>query len=85
MGNISEYFLNNRPSPVWSVGDRVFGRWNKIPFIGTVMNDNMVSEEEGPKVTVFVDLPILFEEKIHTVIFVKQNTIKKLKNFDVEK
>ena len=82
MPNYAEYFLKNRPKPVWEVGDRVFGRWNKIPFIGTVANDNMVSEEEGPKVSVFLDLPILHKDKIYSIIFVKQKQIKKLTKFN---
>jgi hypothetical protein len=60
------------------LGDRVFGRWNKIPFIGTVGNDSMVSELEGPRVNVHLDLPIKYQDKLHTMIFVKQKDIKKL-------
>lgn len=78
MGNLAEYFEKNRPKPIWHIGDRVFGRWNKIPFIGTVGNDNMISELEGPRVSVFLDLPIKFQDKIHNIVFVKQKDIKKL-------
>jgi hypothetical protein len=78
MPNYAEYFANNRPKPVWFIGDRVFGRWNKIPFIGSVGNDNMVSELEGPRVSIHLDLPIKYENKIHNVIFVKQKDIKRL-------
>ncbi len=78
MGNLAEYFAKNRPKSVWSIGDRVFGRWNKIPFVGTVGNDNMVSELVGPRVSIFLDLPIKYQDKIHTIIFVKQKDIKKL-------
>ena len=82
MGSLAEYFEKNRPKPVWFLGDRVFGYWNKIPFIGTVGNDNMVSELEGPRVSIFLDLPIYFEDKLHRVIFVKQKDIKRLKSMD---
>ena len=82
MSSLAEYFEKNRPKPVWHIGDRVFGRWNKIPFIGTVGNDNMVSELEGPRVSIFLDLPILFENKLHSVIFVKQKDIKRLTSMD---
>lgn len=81
MPNYAEYFQKHRPKPVWHMGDRVFGHWNKIPFIGTVGNDNMISEIEGPRVSIFLDLPIQHENKIHRLIFVKQNQIKRLKNF----
>lgn len=82
MPNYAEYFEEHRPKPVWHIGDRVFGHWNKIPFIGTVGNDNMISEIEGPRVSIFLDLPIQYENKIHRLIFVRQNQIKRLKNFD---
>ncbi len=82
MSSLEEYFAANRPKAVWDLGDRVFGRWNKIPFIGTVGVDNMVSELEGPRVLVHVDLPIKYEGKLHNLVSVKQKDIKKLKNFD---
>ena len=80
MATIAEYFELHRPKPVWYLGDRVSGRWNNIPFIGTVAVDNLVSEDLGPQVRVFLDLPIKFEEEIHTVIIVKQDEIKRLKS-----
>lgn len=78
MGSLEEYFEKNRPKAVWFIGDRVFGRWNKIPFIGTVGCDNMISELEGPRVSIHLDLPIKYKDKVHTIIFVKQKDIKKL-------
>jgi hypothetical protein len=78
MGNLAEYFAANRPKAVWHIGDRVFGQWNKIPFIGTVGNDNMISELEGPRVSIFLDLPIKHQDKVYEIIFVKQKDIKKL-------
>lgn len=81
MPNYAEYFENNRPKPVWHIGDRVFGKWNKIPFIGTVGNDSMVNEKEGPRVSVHLDLPIKYKDTIHRIIFVKQKDIKKLVNY----
>lgn len=81
MGSLAEYFAANRPKSVWSIGDRVFGHWNKIPFIGTVGNDNMINELEGPRVSIFLDLPIKYGDKINRIIFVKQKDIKKLTTF----
>lgn len=81
MTNLAEYFSKNRPQSVWQIGDRVFGKWNKIPFIGTVGNDNMISEREGPRVSIFLDLPIKHNDQIHNIIFVKQKDIKRLKHF----
>jgi len=82
MASLEEYFAKHRPKPVWHIGDRVFGHWNKIPFIGTVGNDNMISELEGPRVSIFLDLPIKHDEKVYEIIFVKQKDIKRLKDYD---
>ena len=82
MASLEEYFRKNRPQSIWNIGDRVFGRWNKIPFIGTVGNDNMISELEGPRVSIFLDLPIKHQDTIYSIIFVKQKDIKLLKDFD---
>lgn len=78
MPNYADYFEKNRPKPKWHIGDRVSGKWNKIPFIGTVGNDNMINEVEGPRVSIFLDLPIKYKGKIQNIIFVKQKDIKKL-------
>lgn len=82
MSSLAEYFEKHRPKPVWQPGDRVFGRWNKIPFIGTVGCDNMRSESEGPRVSVFLDLPIQFNDEIVRIVRVKQRDIKRLVSFD---
>lgn len=81
MPNYAEYFEKNRPKPKFKIGDRVSGKWNKIPFIGTVMNDSMVSEEEGPRVSVHLDLPLLYEGKYNNILRVTQSSIKKLTQF----
>lgn len=82
MASLEEYFAKHRPKPVWYIGDRVFGHWNKIPFIGTVGNDNMISELEGPRVSIFLDLPIKYDDKVYEIIFVKQKEIKRLTSMD---
>lgn len=78
MGNLAEYFAQNRYQGKWQFGDRVFGRWNKIPFIGSVGTDSVVSELEGPRVIVLLDLPILYEKKLHNIVVVKPKDIKSL-------
>lgn len=80
MGNLSDYFEKNAYKPKYFIGDRVFGHWNKIPFIGTVGNDTLISELEGPRITITVDLPILHDSKIYNVIVVKHKDIKRLQN-----
>lgn len=76
MPSLEEYFKENRYQAKWYIGDRVEGKWNGIPFVGTVGNDGLVSELEGPKVSVFVDLPILHKNKIHNIIFLKPKELK---------
>jgi len=77
MANYKEYFESKAYKPTWEIGDRVFGKYQKIPFIGTVGNDTLISEEEGPRVSVHLDLPI----QSKTVIIVPPKSLKRLKEF----
>lgn len=79
MGNQTDYFNSIGYKPTWYIGDRVFGKWNKIPFVGTVGNDTMISEIEGPRISVHLDLPIKHNGQIHSVIIVKHRDIKAYK------
>lgn len=81
MPTYKEYFDKNRSKPKWFIGDRVFGHWNKIPFVGTVLNDNVVDDDQGPRVSVWLDLPLLYEKEYKTILVVKQKEIKKLTKF----
>ena len=81
MGNQTDYFERIGYKPVYWIGDRVFGKWNKIPFIGTVGNDTMINETEGPRISIHLDLPIKYKDIIHNVIIVKHKDIGKLTNF----
>ena len=75
---LAEYFRENRYKPTFEMGDRVYGKHEGVPFIGTVGNDTEISIEEGPRVTVHLDLPI--QKK--TVIIVKPKALKRLKSYD---
>ena len=76
MPNYKEYFERIAYKPKYVIGDRVFGKWNKIPFVGSVGNDSMINETEGPKISIHLDLPIKFQNTYHYVIFVKHKDIK---------
>ena len=76
MGNQTDYFEKNGYKPIWYIGDRVFGYWNKIPFVGTVGNDTVINHVEGPQISVHLDLPIKFDKQVHYVIIVKHEDIK---------
>ena len=79
MASLAEYFKANRYQAKYDIGDRVFGKWNKIPFVGTVGNDTLINENEGPRITVHLDLPIKYDDKVYTVIIVKHKDIKPYK------
>ena len=79
MASLAEYFKANRYSGKYNIGDRVIGEWNKIPFIGTVGNDTLINEVEGPRISVCLDLPIKYKDNIHRVIIVKHKDIKLFK------
>ena len=79
MASLAEYFKLHRYQSVYDIGDRVIGKWNKIPFVGTVGNDTLINEIEGPRISVHLDLPIKFEDKVYTAIIVKHKDVKYFK------
>lgn len=78
MSGLAEYFNKKGYKSKYNIGDRVFGHWNKIPFVGSVGNDTMISEAYGPQVSIHLDLPIKFRDRIHNIIIVKHRDITKL-------
>lgn len=79
MVSYADYFKKNRYQPKYFLGDRVFGRWNKIPFVGTVGNDSVVDPDIAPQTSVFVDLPIQYSGQTHHIIWLDTKNLKKLK------
>ena len=77
MGNQTDYFERIGYKPEYYIGDRVIGRWNQIPFVGTVGNDTVINHIEGPRISVHLDLPIKFENVVYNVIIVKHKDIKR--------
>lgn len=80
MGNQTEYFERIGYRPKYWIGDRVFGSWNKIPFVGTVGNDTVI-DNTGPRISIHLDLPIKHEGVIRNIIIVTHKDIAKLKEF----
>lgn len=76
MGNLSDYFAKVAYQATFSIGDRVEGHWRGMPFVGSVGNDRLISEERGPEVTVHVDLPIKQDGKFWYVILVSPKELK---------
>jgi hypothetical protein len=79
MGNQTDYFNRIGYKGKWEIGDRVIGKWNKIPFVGTVGNDRMLNERDGPEITIHLDLPIKYKDNVHNFIIVKHKDIKAFK------
>lgn len=79
MGTQTDYFERIGYKPKWFIGDRVFGHWNKIPFVGTVGNDRLINHTTGPEITIHLDLPIKFKDKVYNFILVKHKDIKAYK------
>jgi hypothetical protein len=72
MSNLTRYFESKHadlPRPRYNSGDRVSGRWNAIPFVGSVVRDTK------PTVLVHTDLPVQFEGNVHYVLSVKQTDV----------
>ena len=78
MASMAEYFEKNRYKGSYEFGERVFGYYDKVPFIGTVGSDSVVSELVGPQITITLDLPIMIDGQAKNVIIVKHKDIKSL-------
>ncbi len=78
MASLAEWFEKQpRYKPKWEYGARVFGYWNKIPFVGMV-----VADRERDHILVHSDLPIKVDGKLNNVIIVKHKDIKSLVNYE---
>ncbi len=75
MSNLAEYFERIAYKPKYTIGDRIYGKWNNIPFIGTVGNDSRV-DGVNPRVSVHLDLPVKYDGRVHNIIFVQHKDIK---------
>jgi len=79
MGNQTDYFQRIGYKPVYFIGDRVMGKFNKIPFVGTIGNDTLVNLEEGPYVTVHLDLPLQYKDVVYRFLKLKHKSVKPYK------
>lgn len=82
MGIQTDYFERIGYKPKYFIGDRVIGKWNGIPFVGTVGNDTNLIGGLEPRITVLVDLPIVVDKQIHNVIIVKHKDIRRLQSLE---
>jgi hypothetical protein len=84
MGSQTDYFERVGYKHVYNIGDRVFGYYKKIPFVGTVGNDRLVNNITGPEITVHLDLPMKVDKEYKLFIIVKHKDIRRLKSTDEE-
>ena len=77
MGTQTDYFNKIGYTGIYEIGDRVIGKWNKIPFVGTVGNDRCINGVDK-EVTIHLDLPIKFKDKVHNFIIAQHKDIKRL-------
>lgn len=70
------YFYMNRYKPKYFLGDPVKGEYEGIKWKGTVANDTLVSEEEGPYILVFLDKPIMVANEERTMLKLKHEQVK---------
>lgn len=82
MPNYAEYFAEHRYKAKYDIGDRVFGHYEKMPFVGSVGNDRYISDERGPEVTIHLDLPLMTKNGVRSIIVVKHKDIKRLNDYD---
>lgn len=78
MANYAEYFEARDPKTnhKFEYGNRVFGKWNKIPFIG------MIIREEDKDVLVHADLPVKYDKQYNSILRLNRNDVKILKEYD---
>jgi hypothetical protein len=78
MGNQTDYFNRIGYTPVYQLGDRVIGKWGKIPFVATVGNDRCI-DGVNPEITVHLDLPIKVDGELKQFLIVKHKDVKPYK------
>lgn len=77
MASLADYFAKESYKPKYFIGDRVCGKWNGIPFVGTVGNDSQIGgPDTTPLVYVILDLPIVKSGVPRTVISVEHKHVK---------
>lgn len=79
MASMADYFERQAYQHIYDMGDRVKGKYQGIPFFGTVGNDRLINHERGPEVTVHLDLPMQTEQGIRYVLLVKHADIERTK------
>jgi hypothetical protein len=83
--NLADYFEKNRYKPVYEFMARVTGMHGKIRWVGSVGNDTLISDLQGPMLHIHLDLPLKIDGKYTDHLFTKHKGVKRLVNFDDER
>lgn len=78
MPSLHDYFVLNRYKAKYYFGERIFGYWNKIPFVGTVGNDTVISDLVGPQLSIHLDLPIKYKNITYIILVAPHTEFKKI-------
>jgi hypothetical protein len=81
MPSLKEYFDKDRYQAKYQFGDRVTGLYNGVRWIGSVGNDTVISEVEGPVLHIQLDLPLKVDGKYQNILVTKHKGVKKLVQF----
>ena len=79
MSTLTEYFAKKAITEKYSMGDRVAGKFGKIPFMGTVGNCSSMNAEGVSVAIVHLDLPIIINDTTSYFISVLSRTLRPLK------
>lgn len=79
MATQTDYFNSIGYKHTYDIGDRVIGKFNGIPFVGTVGNDRLINHVNGPEITIHLDLPMKIDDVLKSFIIVKHKDVRRLK------
>jgi len=79
MASLAEEFAKSRHVAKFKFMDRVGGIYKGIPFVGSIGNDTVINEAEGPIFIIHLDLPMKINGGYLTFLRCKQSEIKNLK------
>ena len=78
MSTLTEYFAKKSKTPKYLIGDRVFGKFGKIPFVGTIGNESSVNPEQVAMCSVHLELPIVIDGVPTFYISIESKKLKSL-------
>jgi hypothetical protein len=79
MATQTEWFEKNGYKAKYEFMARVEGKYKNIPFVGSIGQDTLISESEGPVFIIHLDLPMKVGKEKINILRCKQSEIKGLK------